>query len=813
MKVVEFIWYFFLLFDNLLVSCSELNLVEDYQKLTERSLLWGPYRPNAYFGVRPRIPHSLISGLFWFNSDNLENINRIRHYCDQSLDFQGFGWTKYDPRIGGEQIFKDNEFGIDITTNFVKNENGNWAVKVKGVPRPGFENKSTSIVFYTGLESESDEDMLVSVEGQPPNGFDKGETVKLIGISKDFGEFEVSINDGPSTNVHKKLNKRKILNPSIDPSKTHYVSLNAPNDNVWKAADIFNILIQNSIKELASQFPGSDINPDPNSLLSLRNVDGFEGNLHFVQKIFTGAFEFDIIFNIENSEKKYSFDKLGSEIESSLVQFDEKFDRKFQLQAPFKGDSKYEIFSKEIISNLLGGLGYYYGDHLVDRDSEFNEETYEKIELKGEFEGPYELFTASPSRTFFPRGFYWDEGFHLIPLLEYDLDLTLEILKSWFNLIDEDGWIAREQILGPEARSKVPKEFQVQSPKIANPPTLMLVFMNLLEKLKKEQFNQFGGIDEPKQIIESLNEFSENDIFNGESHLKHPQLLIDYVKKIYPKLQKHYEWFRKTQKGELEEFDRFPRARDEAYRWRGRTYTHCLPSGLDDYPRASIPDVGELNVDLISWIGIMTKSMREIAELIGFDQDAAKYKEIESNIKQNIEDIHWSEDDKSYCDVSVDENDEDIFICNKGYITLFPFLLKQIEPGHDSFKHIIELLSDPEELYTNYGIRSLSKANEFYKTGEDYWRSPIWYPINYLILESLQYYGQSFKEDEKLYQLANQTYSQTRLNLVNNAYKQWKKTGYVYEQYDDTNGKPRGAKHFTGWTALVATIMTMPETL
>jgi hypothetical protein len=31
----------------------------------------------------------------------------------------------------------------------------------------------------------------------------------------------------------------------------------------------------------------------------------------------------------------------------------------------------------------------------------------------------------------------------------------LDIVKSWFDLVDEDGWVAREQILGAEARSKV----------------------------------------------------------------------------------------------------------------------------------------------------------------------------------------------------------------------------------------------------------------------------------------------------------------------------------------------------------------------
>ena len=39
------------------------------------------------------------------------------------------------------------------------------------------------------------------------------------------------------------------------------------------------------------------------------------------------------------------------------------------------------------------------------------------------------------------------------------MDLALEVVSSWFDLMDENGWIAREQILGLEARSKIPPEF------------------------------------------------------------------------------------------------------------------------------------------------------------------------------------------------------------------------------------------------------------------------------------------------------------------------------------------------------------------
>ena len=46
--------------------------------LSNETLLWGPYRPNLYFGVRPRIPKSLTTGLLWAKVDSFQDVQQSR---------------------------------------------------------------------------------------------------------------------------------------------------------------------------------------------------------------------------------------------------------------------------------------------------------------------------------------------------------------------------------------------------------------------------------------------------------------------------------------------------------------------------------------------------------------------------------------------------------------------------------------------------------------------------------------------------------------------------------------------------------------
>lgn len=81
---------------------------------------------------------------------------------------------------------------------------------------------------------------------------------------------------------------------------------------------------------------------------------------------------------------------------------------------PTEDKDELEEFSREVTSNLFGGVGYFYGNSVVNKkfSYEWDEEEESAIENDGGETGakltePKALLTATPSRSFFPRGFYW----------------------------------------------------------------------------------------------------------------------------------------------------------------------------------------------------------------------------------------------------------------------------------------------------------------------------------------------------------------------------------------------------------------------
>jgi hypothetical protein len=177
--------------------------------------------------------------------------------------------------------------------------------------------------------------------------------------------------------------------------------------------------------------------------------------------------------------------------------------------------------------------------------------------------------------------------------------------------------------------------------------------------------------------------------------------------------------------------------------------------------------------------------------------------------------------------------------------------------GH-RMKMVLKRLFDESEFLSDYGIRSLSKyhlENPYhfdlygenlsvtYTPGESdlsimggnsNWRGPIWFPLNYLIIDSLhkyaQYYGEDYeveyptnsgeiitikeaalKISERLISIfKNGTKDQKPFNGSNKMFSQddnFKDYYHFYEYFHGDSGKGLGAAHQTGWTGLVADLI------
>ncbi len=177
--------------------------------------------------------------------------------------------------------------------------------------------------------------------------------------------------------------------------------------------------------------------------------------------------------------------------------------------------------------------------------------------------------------------------------------------------------------------------------------------------------------------------------------------------------------------------------------------------------------------------------------------------------------------------------------------------------NRQKLERIYRYLLDENEFLSPYGIRALSKYHKDhpfdvhvngstysvdYEPGESNtdmfggnsnWRGPVWFPMNFLLIESLQrihyYYGDEFKvecpahsgQKKTLWEVSSEisrrlTHIFLRLDdrravYSDNALFQndphWRDLILFYEYFHGETGAGLGASHQTGWTALVAKLI------
>jgi mannosyl-oligosaccharide glucosidase len=145
-----------------------------------------------------------------------------------------------------------------------------------------------------------------------------------------------------------------------------------------------------------------------------------------------------------------------------------------------------------------------------------------------------------------------------------------------------------------------------------------------------------------------------------------------------------------------------------------------------------------------------------------------------------------------------------------GYVSLFPLMLELLDPDSPRLGVVLTDLRNESLLWTKYGLRSLAKKSALYmkrNTEHDppYWRGPIWINMNFLVLRALKSYSAT---DGPYRDQSSKLYQELRKNLIDNVFKEYLRTGYIWEQYNDSTGQGQGCRPFTGWSSLVVLMMS-----
>lgn len=178
--------------------------------------------------------------------------------------------------------------------------------------------------------------------------------------------------------------------------------------------------------------------------------------------------------------------------------------------------------------------------------------------------------------------------------------------------------------------------------------------------------------------------------------------------------------------------------------------------------------------------------------------------------------------------------------------------------NQEKLKRILQKMLDETEFLSDYGIRSLSKFHQKnpyifeckgnwnqinYEPaesttgmfgGNSNWRGPIWFPMNFLIIESLrefyEYLGDDFKvecpsnsgHEMNLQQVADELSQRLIAIFFQNSAKQrpvytgikkfktdpnWQNLILFHEYFNGNTGAGLGANHQTGWTGLIAKLI------
>lgn len=245
--------------------------------------------------------------------------------------------------------------------------------------------------------------------------------------------------------------------------------------------------------------------------------------------------------------------------------------------------------------------------------------------------------------------------------------------------------------------------------------------------------------------------------------------------------------------------------------------------GLDnDVVTAFLPPDTIASSDINAWFYIELLAAQKLAKLLERSKEADLFARRSKKHREIVNDKLWYGKMNSYSAFSLCDGSP-LFSSSFGDVpseigqfafqsssNLFPLYARMADP--DSARAMIKTyVVNEKHFWSPYGIRSLSKASEYFnnavwgnpsrfgdhrRTNESNWQGPVWIPINYFTFHALRHYG--FTQEARI--LADRT-----VDVLAKCIK-LKLVEPFSENFNSETGEPLYASRYASWNLLGDTL-------
>ena len=353
-----------------------------------------------------------------------------------------------------------------------------------------------------------------------------------------------------------------------------------------------------------------------------------------------------------------------------------------------------------------------------------------------------------PSKFGLRHQWLWDSAFHAITLSKYSLEMAKEEILNLFYAQKKDGRIPHEIFLSKEF-CKLFWKVDDYTPWTTQPPVLALAVAKLLQMEEDRKFAEIA----------------------------------------YESLDRYDRWFRSQRDKDEDQLmcyvDFLESGWDDSVRWDEprRRFSNNPEKYKMAYSQVRMAPVEA--IDLNCLIYLQRKILSNLAEELGYKDEAEKYQNLAEKTVNGINELMWDEDTAFYYDIYEKEHKSVGVKTPAAFLTLYAGVATQQQA-----KKLVKHLLNPREFWTKFPLPTVSADDPKYDP-KGYWRGRSWLNIIWFTYHGLKRYG--FDNEARML-------AQSVINIMS-------KGPSCNENYDSQTGEPLGVPDFS-WSTLALDILT-----